>query len=182
MRRVSIAVGVAFLLAGPVLAQSSVSFKLDEHTFNQGGGPEAGVILTSAGFRITLHSVGESISATGLVSASFNLDASFAVAYPPPGEVLGLSFLASRQDLVWNPERSGGVYNLYRDSLGNLSGRDYGQCEQQSIPGPSINDSTVPSIGDGFFYLVTAENRLGEEGTKGFGSDSLTERAGTVCP
>jgi hypothetical protein len=36
-------------------------------------------------------------------------------------------------------------------------------------------------VDDGFFYLVTVENRLSEEGTKGFDSGG-GERTGSACP
>jgi len=49
------------------------------------------------------------------------------------------------------------------------------------LPANSTTDGGPVSVGDGFFYLVTVVNRLGEEGGKGFRSDG-TERLGTVCP
>ena len=43
----------------------------------------------------------------------------------------------------------------------------YGNCEQQEITGETTTDTDTPPGGDGYFYLVTAENRVDEEGTKG---------------
>ncbi len=76
---------VAFCLGGFVLAQQSASFKLEEHTFNAGGNPDQGAILTSASFRISLDAIGDAVAATGLTSASFQLDTGFLTGYPPPG-------------------------------------------------------------------------------------------------
>ena len=44
-----------------------------------------------------------------------------------------------------------------------------------------VDDTHELETGEGYFYLVTAENRLDEEGTKGFSHDG-PEREGTVCP
>ena len=91
------------LMASSALAQQSASFKLEEHTFNAGGNPDQGVIPTSASFRFTLDSIGESVVATGLTSASFQFDSGFPTAYPPPGEVEGL-LLTDDVTLIWNSE------------------------------------------------------------------------------
>ena len=179
MRRLAILV---FLAAGPALAQQSASFELDEHTLNGGGHPSAGTVPASAGFRITQGSIGDPVVAHGMAGGSFRVDASFLSAYPPPWEVTGLGFAANKQDLFWQSERSRGTYSLYRGSLGSLSGLGYGTCLQQDIASESTNDLDTPPGGDGFFYLVTVENRLGEEGTKGTRSDGTTERQGTRCP
>ncbi len=171
---------IALVLGSPALAQQSASFKLEEHSFNAGGHPEAGSFPTSASFRITLHSVGDAISGRGLSSASFNLDACFSSAYPPPGEVTNLMF-ADKDTLEWDPEKSVGDYNLYRDLISNIDGLLFGACTEENISGPTTDDMAVVPDDDGYFYLVTAENRLDEEGTKGFQSDT-SEREGTVCP
>ena len=171
---------MAFLLVCITTAQESASYKLDEHALNSGGNPVGGVVLSSANFRITLDSIGEGVARQGLSSASFNLDGGFVMRYPPPGEVHGLSFL-DKQTLEWSPEKSAGGYNLYRDSMSGLSGLGYGTCHQQELPGATTTDGDTPSAGDGYFYLVTVENRLDEEGTKGFHSND-DPRQGNVCP
>ena len=183
---------VAFCLGGFAVAQQSASFTLEEHTFNAGGNPDGGVILTSASFQITLDSIGDNAVATGLSSASFQLDSGFPTAYPPPGEVEGLE-LTDNVTLVWNIEKSIGSYNLYKDLLSSLSTLNYGTCTQEDIADETATDVAVPSSGQGFFYLVTAENKLTEEGTKGAcidgtgdnqceGGTSAAERLGLVCP
>ncbi len=86
------------------------------------------------------------------------------------------------QTLVWNPERSVGTYNLYRDLLSGLAGLGYGGCEQQELTGETATDSDAVPAGDGFFYLVTAENLLAEEGTKGFLSNATERGNPSPCP
>ena len=175
------------LLSGMALAQTSTSFTLEEYALNAGGTPSHGVDLTSATFSITLASIGDTVAATGLSSASFEADVGFDAAYPPPGEVAAtcgasgepcLVFTDS-QTLTWPAEPSAGVYNLYRDDTSN----GFGDCEEQDIAGTTTTDTATPT--NAFFYLLTVENRLAEEGTKGFQSDS-TERLGAtelpVCP
>jgi hypothetical protein len=178
---VPVLVVMSALLAGPAAAQTSASFKLEEHTFNNGGHPDAGTVMTSASFRMTTDALGDGIVGTGLTSPSFHADAGFGSAYPPPSEVLNLRF-TSADTLVWNPERSVGVYNLYRDSLTALSGLGYGQCEQFDLLGETATDTDPLAVSDGFFYLVTAENRRGEEGTKGFDSLDVERPNPSACP
>ena len=177
---VPIAICLAAAASAPLLAQQSSSYRLDEHAFNQGGRPADGVTATSASFRISLDSIGEAAADTGLASPSYRMDGAFTSAYPPPGEVSGLRF-ADPTTLTWNPERSVGSYQVYRDALGSLSSSQYGMCWQQNVTGESVNDTDPINPGSGFFYLVTASNRLDERGTKG--SDSTgSERAGSACP
>ncbi|MDQ7008223.1 MAG: hypothetical protein Q9Q40_13440 [Acidobacteriota bacterium] len=165
---------------GSPLAQQSASYRLDEHVINLGGRPDDGVTASSASYRISLDSLGEAVVRAGLSSASFRMDGSFAGAYPPPGEVSGLRF-TDDTTLVWDPEKSVGVYDVYRDALAAVSGGGYGTCWQEDLAGTTTTDPDVPGPGSGFFYLVTAENRLGEEGTKGSDSGGAP-RGGSACP
>ncbi len=172
MRLEAIPVLIA-LLATPLAAQQSANYKLSDHTFNAGGHPEGGTVLTSASYTVSLDSVGDGVVGPGLGSLSYYMDGSFGACYPPPGEVRGLNF-TDGQTMAWDPEKSVGVYNLYRDTLSNVIGG--GTCLQQNISDETATDSDPVPVDDGFFYLVTAKNRLGEEGTKGVG------RSGGVCP
>ena len=172
---------LALLLVIPALAQESANYKLNEHTFNAGGNPSDGVVLTSTSYRITLDALGDSVAGRNMSSVSYRMDGSFVSSYPPPGEVLGLSF-TDHQTLVWHHERSVGDYNLYRDLMSDLDGLDYGSCEQQDIPLNTTTDGILPSSGDGYFYLVTAENRLDEEGTLGTKSTGAERPNTDPCP
>ncbi len=84
--------------------------------------------------------------------------------------------------LEWNPEGSIGTYSLYRDLLSTLSTLNYGMCLEPLLLIETTTDTDVPTTpGIGFFYVATAENKLAEEGTKGFHSDT-SERMGLACP
>ena len=170
------------LATSVVLGQSSTRYRLEESVINNGGFPSEGTLPLSSSFRITLDAVGESVVGRGLSSTSFHMDGCFLTAYPPPGEVMNLVLLADDQTLEWDPERSVGTYNLYRDALGTVSASNAGSCTQPDLADETTTDATAPTLGDGFFFLVTAANRLGEEGTRGFRS-STDERVDTgACP
>ncbi len=175
------ALSIALLLAATaVLAQESATYKLTEHVFNAGGHPSGASNPVSASYQITMGSIGDGLSARGLSSASYHTDAGFVMTYPPPGETTGLRFI-SKTGLAWDAEPSAGSYNLYRDLLSNLTGLGFGQCQQQGLASTTTNDAEAVPAGDGFFYLMTVENRVAEEGTKGAQS-SGAERQGAACP
>jgi len=173
-------VTLALAPALPTLAQQSTNYRLDEHVLNAGGHPDNGAELTSTSFTVSLDSIGDGVVARGLSSSSFRMDAGFTNTYLPADEVAGLLFL-DKQQLQWNPEPSVGVYNLYRDRISNLAGLGYGSCAQQDLTSAGATDSDPVPTADGYFYIVTAESRLGEEGSKGFQNGGV-ERQGSVCP
>jgi len=181
-RQLGFALALALVASvASVPAQQSASYKLDEHVFNAGGNPAGGVILTSAGFRMTLDSLGETLEPRGLSGASYQVLGGFVTGFPPPGEVTGLDF-TDETNLVWDTEPSAGVYNLYRDSLGVISGPGFGACFQPGLPGTGTTDTEpIPMPASGFFYLVTVENSLHQEGTKGFQTGGIP-RLGSTCP
>ena len=170
-----------FLLGASVLAQQSASYTISDHTFNAGGHPDAGTVLTPDSYRVSFDLIGDGAVGLTLSSTSFRMGGSFAACYPPPGEVPDLRF-SDDETLEWQPEKSVGHYNLYRDLVSNLSGLDYGECNQYELPDESATDTDPVSVGDGFFYLVTVENRLGEEGTKGRHSDGSERPNPNFCP
>ena len=159
-------------------AQTSASYKLEESVFNAGGNPSPE--LKSASFKITLDAIGEGVAATGLSSVSYQSDAGFPPYYPPPGEVSGPRF-TSKTTLVWDPDPSVGRYDIYRGTSEELPGT-FGTCLAGGIGIETIEATEDPIAGQCYFYLVTAENRLAEEGTKGYTS-SGSERTNTIpCP
>ena len=183
MKRFSVSTAlllVMLALAPAAFGQQSTSFRLEEQVFNAGGRPGQGGIGTSTSFRISLEAIGESLVASGPSSSSFQLDGGFVAAYPPPGEVLGLQFL-NTTTLEWDPEGSGGLYNLYRGKLHVVS-LGYGACHEQEIAATTTNDFDVPPSGTGLFYLVTVENRLAEEGSNGTNSNGVERNNGVPCP
>jgi len=179
-------------LSGPVSAQSSTSYQIEQLSFGAAGIPVRGAAPESTSYSMTLASFGDTVVAEGLTSAGYSVGVGSNTASHPPGEVAAtcgsdgggcVSFLDT-QVLVWPAERSAGFYNLYRDSMSGLVGSGFGQCVQQGVIGTSWTDNAQVPAADGFFYLVTVVNRLGEEGTKGFAIDggAAIERGGTVCP
>jgi len=168
-------------LPATALAQTSASYKLQEYHFTNGGDPANGSFASSASYRIKLDAIGDAIVTTGLSSASQHMDGGFVGDYPPPGEVKGDLF-TNKTTLTWSPEKSVGTYDVYRASLSTLPGLAYGACLQNGITTETATDAVTPSVGQGYFYLITARNRLGEIGTKGYAS-SGTERANAApCP
>jgi hypothetical protein len=172
---------LAALSAAPALAQQSSSYRLRESTVNAGGNPRNGVHLASASFRVKLDAIGDAVTHTDLASSSFHVNGGFVGAYPPPGEVAGLVF-ADRITLVWHPEQSIGAYNLYRDLLSSLASGGYGTCQQYDLTNETAIEGGSPPTGNGWFYLVTAENLLREEGTKGWNSAGAERSNPFPCP
>ena len=171
---------VVLLLGSVALAQESASYRLKEHVLNAGGNPSGGAVLVSASFHVKLDAIGEGVSGSSLSSAFYLMDGGFVPAYPPPGEVTNLRF-SNRTTLLWNPEKSVGDYDLYRALLSTLPG-SFGGCLQHDIPTETVADAGTHAAGTGYFYLVTAENRLDEEGTKGFRSTGTERGNPAPCP
>lgn len=164
----------------PAVAQTSASYKLTETSLNNGGNPRFGAVPGSASFRMTLDAVGEGVVRAGAASASYHVDVGFVGGYGPPGEVTGLRFV-DQATLVWDPKPRAQRYEVYRGTIDSLPGA-FGDCFANDLTAPTTSDASSPPDGQGHFYLVTARNRLLEEGPKGYGSDG-TEEANTMpCP
>jgi len=179
MRIVGLVIGLASV--GVAMAQSSVSYKLTEFTLNNGGDPTNGSSAASTSHRIRLDAIGDTVTAAALASASHRVDAGFVSYYPPPGEVHGQLF-TGKTTLIWSPEKSIGTYDVYRASVSSLPGLGYGACLQSGLTAETATDAATPSAGQGYFYLVTARNRLGEIGTKGFASSGIERANAAPCP
>ena len=190
MKRVSYFVGL--LVGCAALAQSSTNFQLEQPTLNQGGHPLDGVVMSSTHHTISLDSIGEAVTSPSMASASFRMEAGLVADYLPAGEVatscgtggpclrLARGAPAATAQLSWPAEPNAATYDLYRDVIGSLPGLGFGTCSQLGLTDETATDTTVPGS-PGFFYLVTAVNRLGEHGTKGYRSN-LAERLGSTCP
>jgi hypothetical protein len=165
-------------LAQGTLAQSSTNYQNKEHVVNSGGSPSP--VLASTNYSVTLSSIGDGLSATGMSSAGYSMEGGFPVSYPPPGEVLDLQF-TNKTTMGWNPELSVGTYSVYRGLVSGLSS-GYGTCLTSGLALTQATDATTPSAGQCFFYLVTAENRLTEEGTLGKKSDGTPRPNTAPCP
>jgi hypothetical protein len=180
MKTLLVAGSMLVVACGIARAQTSASFKLTEHAINAGGHPLDTSRPASAGFRISHDALGDAAVRSVLSSASYRADGGFVGRYAPPGEVQGVRFL-DKISLTWSHEPSSGAYNLYRNTLASLPG-DYGSCYQPALVGPTFGESDAPAPGSGWHYLVTAENRLREEGTKGHTSSGAVRSNPTACP
>ena len=165
----------------PVSAQSSTSFQIEESAFNAGGHPNGGTMMTSATYRITLDSLGEAIDGATVASASYSMQGGMVTAYAAPGEVDNLLF-TGKDALDWGAHTSADVYHLYRQQSGLLPSAYAGACEEPDIPQSATSASGAPPSGAVWFYIVTAENRLGEEGTRGFESTGSERPEAGACP
>jgi hypothetical protein len=180
LRRALAAVVFAALPA-LAFAQSSASHRITESVFNNGGDPLQGNFAASLSHHVTLDSVGDPFFGGALSSPSYRLAGGFFSFNPPPGEVAALQF-TSNTAFSWSPERSAGLYEVYRDPLSALPSGGTGACFASSVTGEAATDSSVPAPGAGWFYLVTVRNRLGEEGTKGHRSNGAERPNPLPCP
>jgi hypothetical protein len=162
-------------------AQSSASYRLEEHVLNAGGRPAGTIVASSPGFRLTLESIGESLAPRAQSGGTYSLDGGFLAAYLPPGEVAGLEVLADQQTLTWFADPASSAYNVYTGPLMGVPG-SYGACAEARVAGISWVDSSTPPLAGGVFYHVTGVNRLREEGTMGFASNGVERISSLPCP
>ncbi|HZM69589.1 MAG TPA: hypothetical protein VFB95_04385 [Candidatus Cryosericum sp.] len=172
---------VVLLATGGLHAQSSTSYRLEEHVFNAGGRPAETIVASSPGFRLSLESIGESLARRAQSGGAYRLDHGFLPAHRPPGEVSGLEFLVDQRTLAWSPESASSAYNVYSGPLTGLPG-PYGGCAAKRVAGTSWADPSTPPPASGAFYIVTGENSLWEEGTKGFASNGVERINPSSCP
>jgi len=171
---------LAALAAGSLsFAQQSASYRLAEQAFNAGGNPSQGTVLTSTSYRIRLDAIGDAVGGGALTAPSFHIGGGFIAPYPPPGEVRNVRFSAPTS-MVWDHEVSVGAYNIYRGTVGSFAG--YGACFQSDLPTEVATIPGSPSTGQAFYFLVTAENTINDEGTKGFASSGAMRPNASPCP
>ncbi len=162
--------------------QESSSYKLKESTLNNGGNPDDGIILSSPSYNVTLDALGDTVvQPVTLTSGSFNSEAGFVQAYPPPKEVVTLNF-NDKDTFSWSIEKSVGGYNVFRGMLADLPLNDYGACLYDRLSVRTADDVEIPSAGTGFFYLVNAENRIDEQGSTGSTSVPAERPLTANCP
>ncbi len=165
-----------FCLALTAFAQTSSNYQNKEHVINSGGDPAP--TLASANYQITLSSIGDGLSLTAMSSSSYQVDGGFAGSYPPPGEVMNLMF-SDKTNFYWDTEPSVGNYNVYRGNVAELTS-GYGSCFAQGLTATTASDTEAPPAGQCYFYLVTAENMIAEEGT--MGNNSSAEKRVNASP
>ena len=97
------------------------------------------------------------------------------------------------QTLTWPPLRWGSRYRVYRGELADLFDGNgdglpdpgYGECISDADPDPTdtvMIDGTLPSPGEGFYYLVGFAGGLGFESVLGTTSDGWARLPTTTCP
>lgn len=178
------AVLLGVLMAVPAAAQSSASYEIQDASLNSGGDPRVAVVLGSPHFHISVDSIGDGVVRSGLTSTSFHMDSGFVSRHPPRPEVTGLRLallVSPNTQLQWDPLPSASTYQVYRGALSDLPGT-YGTCFASGLTSTSTTDASVPALGQGFFYIATARNALGEEGPKGFQSTGLEQANPQPCP
>jgi hypothetical protein len=89
-----------------------------------------------------------------------------------PADVANLRWTDART-LVWDAEPAATEYHVYRDDLANLGYDDFGACRDDLdgvVTDTTLDDNESPLSGQCFYYLITAEETGGEEGTLGLGT------------
>jgi hypothetical protein len=174
-------VTLALLLGGTLLAQESTSYKLSEHTVNAGGYPKDGEVLHSTSFRMTLSAIGDNLTPTNLSSSNYQINGGLVGSYPPPGEVANLQF-TDATTLLWDVEPTRGNYNLYSGDVTQPFDPNYGVCQPPRIPTETTAFAATPALGEALFVLITVDNLIDEEGTKGTRSDGMERPNPVPCP
>jgi hypothetical protein len=181
MRGIGLAAILGAALTCGLQVVAAAGEQVQESTLNAGGHPTQGSVPAAAAFRISLGAIGDPLVQASLGSSSFLLQGGFIGPLRPPGEVRNLRF-TSATSLLWDPEASAGLYNLYRSALGTLPGNT-GACLAAGLAVPGAADASLPpAVGTGLFYLVTVKNPIGEEGGKGAASTGAPRPNPAPCP
>jgi len=99
-----------------------------------------------------------------------------------PGEVTNVRW-TGKTAIAWDAVAGATQYHSYRGPLDNRSYGTFGTCADGVVPvsGTTATESAVPSAGQGYFYVFTAENGSASEGTMGFATGA--ERSNfNPCP
>jgi hypothetical protein len=79
----------------------------------------------------------------------------------PVGSNVTLSAF-SGDNFGWTPVAQANLYNLYRGDLGSGSFEFNHICLGSGLPGTFAQDTTLPAVGQAFYYLISGVNRCGE--------------------
>lgn len=100
------------------------------------------------------------------------------------GDLVGLRFGEDTATLTWRPESSALQYNVYRGDFEVLLVGSFGTCIgslDPAVAGSRFVDSTLPSLQNGFFYVVSQRTAAGEQSI-GFDSRGLERFNSLPCP
>ena len=128
-----------------------------------------------------LEAIGDTVGFAEPTSPSYGVTPGFVSAFGPASEVLALTF-DDATTISWGGQPNATGYNIYSHDLGSLSGTDNGGCLESTVAGNSYLAVGTPAAAEGFFYLVTAINRLAEEGTPGSDSQGTERGNAGACP
>lgn len=156
-------------------AQSSSSFQISNSVVNAGGHPQQGQKMASESYQVSLDAIGDTVWSGA--SATYAGSSGFVGRYRPPGELGNLRFNA-KVNLTWDYDRGLTESNLYRGT----TAAGAAACYQPNLPANSFLESTSPSVDAGWYYLVGAENLLGEEGPLGTGPGGAPRAPVAACP
>ncbi len=89
--------------------------------------------------------------------------------------------------LEWDADPGAQEYHVYRGTLSTLDYGDYGACLDGNLTETQMMDlSGPPASGDGYFYMITADDTAGAGGAEGsLGMGACSERTNflaVVCP
>jgi hypothetical protein len=175
-----LALGCVLFSPAVTSAQSSADYRITHLSADSGGHPGQAPILTTTDFQISLGSVGGPPGTQVLITPSYRVNGGFTASLTPPGEVMHLMALADGATLIWDWDPASEAFNVYRDPIGSLT-TTFGSCLPR-IGDRQWMDRDLPPAGEGFFYFVTGENALYEEGTKGFMSNGQERPNRMACP
>jgi N-acetylneuraminic acid mutarotase len=102
---------------------------------------------------------------------------------PVVDDLHGEKLVAGAVRLSWSAMGSADAYSLSRGLLTSLPTGDYGACLVDGLVSPSYEDGALPGAGEGFVYLVQAQNDdcgLGALGPDSTGAERLNA-AGAAC-
>jgi hypothetical protein len=85
------------------------------------------------------------------------------------------------QYMSWGNVPGAASFNLYRGTMEVLSSANYGQCLAPGLLSPGWTESSTPSLGHAWFYLLTARVD-GMEGPLGYDSECLKRPNYSPCP
>ena len=100
-----------------------------------------------------------------------------------PGDVPNLRW-SNKTVVTWGTEPTAVEYHVYRDTLPTLRYGHFATCQDgldNNRTDLTFSDPQLPASGQGFSYLITAEDGAGNEGTLGLAR--CAERSNFIpCP
>jgi hypothetical protein len=100
---------------------------------------------------------------------------------PAEATPLSVGRTGTTANLSWTAVADADAYSITRGDLSSKAANQYGGCLQDGLPTPSFDDTAVPAPGQGFFYLVQAQNfdcGLGSLGTTSSEQQRVNANAG----